>query len=226
LVPGIGTQPELSGFQVAADPDSTVEPNWVGCPWGSLKINSALVERLRLINQRLEGKVHYKFFVTVDAKAASVPVLWKELVEILGRDKFTLYANLPYPDYIKLLRKCNFALDAWPFGGNTSVIDCMFSQVPIVTQKGWQFYNMAGPVILERFGLHELVTRNENDYIETALRLFTAQKSIRKLREKMAALDVAAGISSLTSTEKYVEAFDYMMGHPRNMKITKPLEFV
>lgn len=226
LVPGIGTQPELTAFQVSDTEAFAVESSHIACPWGSLKINTALVERLKLIDKKLKGAAFFNFFVSMDVKAGAVPILAKEIAEILGKNKFSLYANLEYSEYIKKLRTCNFAVDAFPFGGNTSVIDCLFSKVPIVAQKGWQFYNMAGPVMLEKFGLSELVVRNENEYVETALRLFSSPKTVARLREKMSALNLEEGLRSLTSTEKFIEAFDHMMEHPRSMKITKPLEFI
>ena len=43
----------------------------------------------------------------------------------------------------------------------------------------------------------------------------------------MASLDLDQGLNSLTSVDKFVEAFEYMMEHPKgNLKVTKPLEFV
>lgn len=227
LVPGIGTMPDVKGFRPTLDPIFEVDPNAIACPWGSLKINTDLVERLKKIDKKVGGKAFFNFFVSIDPSSGAVPLMRKEIEEILGPDKFSLYANARYEDYMAKLRTCNFALDAFPFGGNTSIIDCMFSSVPIVSQRGWQFYNMAGPVILERFGLGELVVRNEGEYIESAVKLFQSPKTVRKIREKMASMDLDQGLNSLTSVDKFVEAFEYMMEHPKgNLKVTKPLEFV
>lgn len=224
LVPGIGTIPDKSGFVIrerGTERPSVV--NRIACPWGSLKINPNLMERLRRIHKELDGKSHFVFFVSIDSAASSIYLLKKEIAKSLGHDSFTVYANIPYEKYMEFLSDCRFAVDAFPFGGNTSVLDCILSGIPIVCQKGWQFYNRAGPVALEKAGLEELVTHSEVQYVELAVRMFMDDSFNRTIRRKMQSVDPDVLLSSLGSVSSFVDAFKFMLDSGRGSDSKEPV---
>lgn len=225
LVPGIGTIPERSAFgNTGARPASRQIKN-VACPWGSLKINDELIGRLREIREKLTFQPRFVFFVSIDSTALSVPLLRKELELGLGTKEFDLYANAPYELYIEKLQQCIFALDAFPFGGNTSVIDCIVTSTPIVCQAGWQFYNLAGPVMLERAGVKELVVRDRADYIDLAVKLFSEPSLRNNLAEKLTKVDANEFLVSLSSLSSFVSAFNFMMQDGGKKGVNTPIRF-
>jgi hypothetical protein len=225
LVPGIGTIPERSAFGNTGPRPAFRQPKNIACPWGSLKINDELIGRMKNIREKLNCQPRFVFFVSIDSSALSVPLLRKELELGLGTRDFDLYANAPYELYIEKLQQCIFALDAFPFGGNTSVIDCIVTATPIICQAGWQFYNLAGPVMLKRAGVEGLVASDRADYIDMAVKLFSEPSLRSEFGEKLIKLDVDEFLASLSSLSSFIKAFDFMMRDGGKKGVSTPVRF-
>lgn len=224
LVPGIGTQPVYP--EVAPKKPETLATGAairIGCPWGCLKVNRGLILSLKEIKRRSNRRVIFRFLISIGADSAHVPPVRRDIEEILGPESVELYVDQPYNEYMKRLEECDMALDAFPFGGNTSIVDCMALRIPIVVRDGWTFYNMAGPVILRRFGLDALIAKSENDYIRIATALITQPEQIRSLMQPLYAIDAKEKISGLTSEAAYISAFQQLTAKKPDPRHRDPL---
>lgn len=225
LIPGIGTLPGVPTTKTTVG--SVVRPLSqdeliVGCPWGSLKINYRLLCLLKRIRGASQKRIKFRFLATLGTDALHHPSTLIDLQDVLGED-VELFADLPYPDYMDKLAEASFALDAFPFGGNTSVVDCLHLNLPIVSRLGWQFYNRAGPVILKRAGLEELVVSNDDDYVDLGCRLINDPSLLESIREKMSAIDLKILLDGLTSTEAFVAACQHLITDRPDASIRSPI---
>lgn len=183
LIPGIGTRPNVPTYK---SKNSSVllseDPIRIACPWGALKFNYEMLKRLGAIKKQSRRNIVYVFLATLSPLGCSYLPFKKDLVEILGENSLEIYSSLPFDQYMEKLSGCSIALDPFPFGGNTSIIDCMNLGVPIVVQNGWQFYNLAGGFILDKMGVGDLATNTENEYIQKALSLVNDSTLVEKYR--------------------------------------------
>jgi predicted O-linked N-acetylglucosamine transferase (SPINDLY family) len=195
----------------------------IACPWGSLKINNDLLKSLRRISERSTKHVRFRLLCTLGLDALHYASTLSDIQNVLGVGNVELFADLPYPNYMEKLEECAFALDAFPFGGNTSIVDCIYLRKPIVSRLGWQFYNRAGPVILRYAGFDELVTDTEDGFIALASELVNNPTNLAKLQNRLSQVDVAAVLQSLTSKDAFVEACKYLIYESPDPNIRTPI---
>lgn len=226
LIPGIGTLPEVPTSKVkrkeVAANTSLDSELIIACPWGSLKINHKQLCLLRRLSTKVKRRVRFRFLATLGMDSLHYPATLIDLQSVLG-ERVELFADLPYQEYMEKLADSHFAMDAFPFGGNTSIVDCLHLGIPIVTRMGWQFYNRAGPIILKRAGLDELIAYNEDDYIEYGCRLVNDSSLNLAIRQKMEGLNVTSLLSNLSSTDAFVAACSYLINHRPDPTIRTPI---
>jgi len=225
LIPGIGTHPVTPAY-VPAPPRRPADPLLVACGWGSLKVNDDMLRLLRSILDRASRPVVFRFLPTLKVDGGGFLVFLKDLQSHLGEAAVELFPSQPYERYMERLAECTIALDPFPFGGNTTIVDCMALRIPIVTRCGWQFYNLAGPVMQARFGVHELSARTDDEYVEMALRLIDNAEFRARM---VAAIDndrMAERLASLSDAGRFVEAMTYLMEHRPDPSERAPLVFV
>jgi predicted O-linked N-acetylglucosamine transferase (SPINDLY family) len=79
----------------------------------------------------------------------------------------------------------DIALDAFPYHGHTTTCEALWMGVPVVTMLGERTNARVGYDILSRIGLAELVTRDIDGYVETAVALARDPVALDRLRQSM-----------------------------------------
>jgi hypothetical protein len=204
LIPGIGTLPVMPAYVPEYRP--MTEPLRIACAWGVLKYNNALLLTLKRIAESVRTPVVFRFLSTMSPKSNYHVPFQRDLESILGIERVEFYAGQPHERYMDRLAECALALDSFPFGGNTSIVDCMALGVPIISRKGWQFYNLAGPVLLERFGLGELVTDSEPGYVELAKRLIDDGPYRTEVQKRIQTVDIKERLCETTDADAFLRA--------------------
>lgn len=225
LIPGIGTRPVVPTY-IPSRQEPADGALYIGCPWGSLKFNHDILQALVRIKAAAVRPVKFRFLATLDATQGHYLPFKRDLERILGAGHVELYANLPYPKYMDRLAECAFALDPFPFGGNTSIVDCMALKMPIVARRGWQFYNLAGPVMLEKFGLGALAVNTEDEYVQLAIRLIAEPDLRTAIVRPLEGAHVADKLAELSQTDKFMEAMTYLLERRPDPKDRTPLQFI
>jgi len=210
LIPGIGTHPVQPQY-VPKSPKKPADPLLVACGWGSLKFNDTMLRLLRQILDRASRRVVFRFLPTLKVDSGGYLVFLQDLQAHLGEAAVQLYPSQPYDKYMDRLAECTLALDPFPFGGNTTIVDCMALRLPIVTRCGWQFYNLAGPVMQARFGVRELSARTDDEYVEMALRLIDDADFRQRMTDSIDSNGFEERLASLSSAGRFVDAMTHLM---------------
>lgn len=221
LVPGIGTLPTTPEAQISSESTSVIgDRALICCPWGSLKANNTIIKTLLDIKNRASKQITYRFLMTLGADSGHLPPIYQDLVDILGEGSVELFADLPYEHYLEKFAECHMAIDAFPFGGNTSIIDSIYLGKPIVSRSGWQFYNKAGSIILRRCGIDELSTESEEGYASVILRLLEDPKFYEVTVKKLKNINLKECLRGLTSASALTDACTYLinMGPDSNQR--------
>lgn len=228
LIPGIGTQPNQQHFKPGSLASGAPELDRVtiACPWGCLKINANLVQSLRSVVATLDKQVRLIFLVTLGQDNNHYWALKKDLTKELHGLEFELHADLPYVDYMKHFARCDLAIDAFPFGGNTSIVDAMHLKVPMLSRKGWQFYNRAGAVILEKAGLGDLVAHTQKDLERKAYRLVHDASFRERIKICLDSIKISQLLDGLTDPDAFHAAVKNLIEKRPDPNDRRPLKFL
>lgn len=109
-----------------------------------------------------------------------------------GIDQRRLVILKPFPqrsDIIELLKLCDIYLDAYPYGGATSIIDPLQAGVPPVVVQGEFLRFRQASALLRELGVPELIASDEVGYRDLAVSLGGSrelrQQQRAKIMEKM-----------------------------------------
>ncbi|MDR3212779.1 MAG: tetratricopeptide repeat protein [Azoarcus sp.] len=89
---------------------------------------------------------------------------------------------VPQRQYYESHNEIDLGLDPFPFNGGTTGYDSIWMGVPFVTWPGEHLSARMGKAILENVGLHELVAKSADDYVDIAVRLARDREHLKELR--------------------------------------------
>ena len=192
VLPGIGCYYEpLSPAQLATS-ESTLGPRagarfaCVGTPYKYLpKHDHVLVD----IAVRL-GSCEFLFFTDF------APLLSRKIEDRLalafaarGLDakRFVRFLRRQSrPAFFAMLRDCDVYLDTFVFSGFNTAMQAVECDLPIVTCEGSFMRGRFASGILRHMGMHELVARDDREYVDIAVRLASDPSYCAAMRAKMA----------------------------------------
>jgi predicted O-linked N-acetylglucosamine transferase (SPINDLY family) len=98
-----------------------------------------------------------------------------------------LMPNLPHPAYLRLNALCDVMLDTLHWSGGNTSLDALASGLPVVTLPGEFMRGRQSQAMLRALGAAELVAKDADDYVSTALRLGQDLALRRDIAERIAA---------------------------------------
>lgn len=124
------------------------------------------------------------------------------------------------PRYLARHRLGDLMLDSLHHNAMTSACDALGAGLPVLTLRGAALASRAGESLVSAAGLPELVTRDPEDYVRTAVRLATEQTALQALRQRLVANRETAPLFDTAGRVRALEAafqgmYDRMMrGEP------------
>ncbi|WP_158553278.1 MULTISPECIES: tetratricopeptide repeat protein [Mesorhizobium] len=110
-------------------------------------------------------------------------------------------------DHTARLRLCDLALDTYPYNSHTTASDALWAGVPLLTLSGDIFASRVAGSLLTAHGFPELITHNENEYIELALEIVTNRERLAKLKVDM---DRVRSSSPLFDTTRFTQDLEQL----------------
>ena len=71
-----------------------------------------------------------------------------------------------YTEHISRYSKADLFLDTFNFNGHSTLVECIWSELPFITLAGESFASRVGASILHSLGLSELIAKSIDEYIE------------------------------------------------------------
>jgi len=94
-----------------------------------------------------------------------------------------VHGVVSYTKYHELMGTVDIALAPWPYNGATTVMDCLWNGVPVVSMAGGEtFSTRLGCSVLAAAGLSELIAADARDYVRTASELASDVARLAALR--------------------------------------------
>ncbi|CAN4121315.1 unnamed protein product [Withania somnifera] len=110
-------------------------------------------------------------------------------------------------DHMQAYSLMDISLDTFPYAGTTTTCESLYMGVPCVTMGGSVHAHNVGVSLLKTVGLQNLVARNEDEYVESAIQLASdvtylsnLRMSLRELMAKSPLCDGAKFTRNIEST--------------------------
>lgn len=88
----------------------------------------------------------------------------------------------PLEQHLQTMMSVDLALDAFPYQGTMTSLECLAVGTPIVSCCGEYYAHRATSAMMMRMGLHELVAEGAEEYVEIAVQLLQDLAWLRQLR--------------------------------------------
>jgi predicted O-linked N-acetylglucosamine transferase (SPINDLY family) len=89
---------------------------------------------------------------------------------------------VPRDEYLSQYCRIDIALDPFPYAGGTTTCDALWMGVPVITLAGQTAVGRGGISILSNVGLHDLIARSTEEYIQIASSLAADVNRLQQLR--------------------------------------------
>jgi len=108
-------------------------------------------------------------------------------------------------EHLDLYNRVDIGLDPFPYNGTTTTCEALWMGVPVVTLRGDRHSARVGAGILTRVGLEELITMNEEEYVNRAVGLAGVSDRLKKLRAGMRQRMIASTLCDSKAFARAVE---------------------
>ena len=93
--------------------------------------------------------------------------------------------RMPRPEHLARHKLADLFIDTFPYTAHTTASDALRSGLPLVTLKGQSFASRVASSLLTSIGLSELITENEEEYEELAIKLANNKPLLNDIRNKL-----------------------------------------
>jgi predicted O-linked N-acetylglucosamine transferase (SPINDLY family) len=111
---------------------------------------------------------------------------------------------VPHLDHLDRLRNADIFLDTFNYNAHTTASDALWVGTPAVTKLGQQFCARVAASLLSAVGLERLISRSEQEYFRTALKLAQDPSELNFAKNQLG----SPGSLPLYDTKKYTRALE------------------
>ena len=116
-------------------------------------------------------------------------------------------------------------LDTFNYNGHTSIVDSLYSGLPVITKIGKSFSSRVGASLLNSFNMKNLITTDAKQYEDLIFELLKDRTKLSKIKEQV---KINISNSNLFNTKKYVsnleKAFEIIVHNKLNDKKLENIE--
>jgi predicted O-linked N-acetylglucosamine transferase (SPINDLY family) len=111
----------------------------------------------------------------------------------LSQDRLVFSGRAASQHYLGRLALMDLFLDCFPYNAGSTGRDVLLAGTPLLTLEGHTFVSRMGSSLLSHLGLHELVTRSPDEYVQRAIELCAQPSMLMDMRRRIA--DISASSS-------------------------------
>ncbi len=155
------------------------------------KLNPGVLDAVAETLRRTPGSrllIHYAWRSLDNPADSSRSRLLAELAARgISADRIFFRGALALHDHLGLLCNLDIALDTFPYNGQTTTCDCLWTGVPVVTLAGESHVSRVGCALLHYAGLDDWVASDPAEYVEIAVRKARDIAGLQELRRGLRA---------------------------------------
>ena len=132
--------------------------------------------------------------------------------------------EMPYAQHLARMTRADLFIDTFPYGAGTTASDALWAGLPLVTRCGESFASRMAGSLLRASGVPELITYNEADYEQLALRLAKDPDALRAIRQR---IETGRPTNPLFDTKRFCRNLEsaYVTMYERALRGEPPTAF-
>jgi len=103
----------------------------------------------------------------------------------ISAERIFFRGSLDLSDHLALMCNVDIALDTFPYNGQTTTCECLWTGIPVVTVAGASHVSRVGCALLHYAGLDDWVARNVEEYVQIATQAASDIPSLARLRNTL-----------------------------------------
>ena len=198
-------------FKVPFVKNNNKENVVLGCLANSMKLNDSIIKTWsKILNQIPNSKLILR------NKTFAIPKVRKKFIEKFGNNKVSKNQLIiegqsfrSKSEYLEYYNKIDIILDTFPVNGVTTSFDASYMGVPILTKiHNKCFWFRSGESINKNLNMDDWIAKDENDYIQKAIKFSTNKNYLINLKIELRNLALK---SSLFDSKNYSNDFYEML---------------
>ena len=213
LLPGLGAIYNRPTYEPRGR-QKTTERVVINCSWFAQKINHRFCKVLAELVRRSPRPILLRLFTgsALHRQNDFIPFA-ADVAALLGRDSAEIVTARPYADYMALMEEGDFSIDCYHFGGSNTVVDSLHLGKPVVTWEYDKWYGRIGSALMRRAGAGELAAANEDQYLETILKLIQDEDYRAAMTDKIRGADLDRTVFSMDDGRYFKKALDHLIAN-------------
>jgi hypothetical protein len=218
LIPGVGLHPVIPMYEMK-NIQKTRDDFIISCSWGANKFNYPMMLNLKKIIERSQKKLLFRFFPSwMLLRDNKFLVFNIEATSILGKDNFEVIPDSKFDMYLSMLEEGDISIDSYHFGGFNTAVDSLYVKKPFVAYEGKKAYNRFASRLLRILGLEELITSNDEEYINLIVKLIQDDQYRDNVTAKIRKLNLKEKILNAERPETFKKAIDHLISNHEVLK--------
>jgi predicted O-linked N-acetylglucosamine transferase (SPINDLY family) len=173
------------------------------CFNNSYKITPATFDSWMRILRRVEGSVLW----LLEDNACVARNLRREAAQrdVQG-ERLCFAKRVPMPEHLARQRAADLFIDTLPYNAHTTASEALWAGLPVLTCIGASFAGRVAASLLKAMELPELVTSNQEHFVELAVELATDARRLAGIKQKLADNRLMAPLFNTRLFTKHLEA--------------------
>ena len=117
-------------------------------------------------------------------------------------DRIIYASRVSYKEHLKRLKFIDLFLDTFPYGAHTTAKEAISMGIPLITIMGRSFASRVASSILNDIGLQKLITKNNEEYINLAVKLRKDKNKLSKIKDF---LNKSETIDKIHNSQKFTK---------------------
>ena len=117
-------------------------------------------------------------------------------------DRIIFASRVSYKEHLKRLKFIDLFLDTFPYGAHTTAKEAISMGIPLITIMGKSFASRVASSILSDIGLEKLIMKNNEDYINFAVKLRKDKNKLSRIKEFLNKSEI---VNKIHNSQKFTE---------------------
>tara|TARA_B100001093_G_scaffold412291_1_gene401913 strand:+ start:308 stop:3295 length:2988 start_codon:yes stop_codon:yes gene_type:complete len=122
--------------------------------------------------------------------------------------------------YMKEKYNCKIALDSYPYGGFTTILENINLHIPTVVYEGYEAINNFPKYIYNFFNLNELIVTSYNQYVDLVLTLLNNNQFYNNIYQKLKSIDLTL-LNKVNVKDSMLNSFNKLIEEQEDKMILK-----
>lgn len=146
------------------------------------KIDPNIFELWMNILKKVDNSV---LWLLDDENESTTNLIYETKLRDVDPKRIIFSKKIPTHEHLARHSLADLFLDTFPYGAHTTASDALWSGLPVITKKGNSFASRVASSLLKAISIEELITFNDQEYQDLAVKLATDKKQLNLIKDKL-----------------------------------------